>query len=434
MWAKITEYAPQETSLTMVRALFTAIGMTLMLLLPISAGAQNVMRIAAVVNDDAISVLDLVARLKMVLLTTGLPDSPETRNRLAPQVLRALIDERLQLQEARRLSIGVNQEEVGTAVRTLETQINLPEGGARNLLDQAKIPFSTLEQQIRAQLAWSKIIANVVQPTVQIGDDEVENYIEEQRALLGQPQFRVGEVFLAVDSPSVEVTVRDRARQLAEEIRNGAAFRMIANQFSENAAAAAGGDLGWIRPEQLQPELAAVIPTLKRGEVSEPIRSSDGFHLLYVANVRNQNSAQPEPTVSIQQISMPMAEGIDESGRQTQVDLAHTVAEVVEGCSDLTSVGREMGALVSQRLTDLKLNDLSESIRSKIADLPTGKASEPIVQPNGVLLVMVCERTSEDGVPSKNEAYNTIAREKLDLLAQRYMRDLRNAAFIDLRV
>jgi len=414
---------------TVISAIMVAASLTVA-----TAQAQNVQRIAAVVNDDAISVYDLLARLRMVILTSNLPDTKETRNSIAPRVLRTLIDERLQLQEARKLSIGIEDSEVASSIQSLEGQLGMPEDGIKKILADAGIPYLTLEDQIRAQIAWSKVVRLRLRPTVQVGRGEIETFLTNVKENLGKPEYRVGEIFLAVDNPTNEVAVRDRARQLAEEIRAGANFQALARQFSESASAATGGDIGWVRPDQLQPELAEAVRTQENGQLSDPIRGIAGYHLIILGGQRNEELPEPVETVTLQQISLPFGAGATDADRQAQVELARTVADVVTGCEDLESVGREMGARVSQRLADLKVPDLAPAMRDAITGLPESQASRPIEQERDVAVLMVCERKRDTGLPSDAEVINTLAAEKLNLLARRYMRDIRNSAFLDVRV
>jgi len=398
------------------------------------AQAQNVQRIAAIVNDDAISVYDLLARLRMVILTSNLPDTKETRSSIAPRVLRILIDEQLQLQEAKKLSIGIEDSEVAASIQTLEGQLSLPEGGIKRILGEASIPYLTLENQIRAQIAWSKVVRLRLRPTVQVGRGEIETYLTNLKENLGKTEYRVGEIFLAVDNPSNEVAVRDRARQLAEEVLGGANFQALARQFSESASAAAGGDIGWVQPDQLQPELGEAVRNQEKGQLSEPVRTIAGYHLIIVGEQRNEELPEPVEMVTLQQISLPFGAGATENDRQAQIELARIVGDVVTGCDDLESAGREMGARVSQRLADLKIPDLAPAMRDAITGLSESQASRPIENERDVAVVMVCERKRDTGLPSDAEVINKLAGEKLNLLAQRYMRDIRNSAFLDVRV
>jgi peptidyl-prolyl cis-trans isomerase SurA len=417
-----------------IRTVLPSILLALTLLAGTAAYGQNVQRIAAVVNDDAISVYDLLARLRMILLTTNLPDDAETRNRLAPQVLRSLIDERLQYQEAERLNIAVDHSEIEDAIRQLEGQLKVPEGGVARILAQANIPISTLHDQIRAQLAWRKVVQVRLSPNVQIGEEEIDTYLDDLKANLGKPQYRIGEIFLGVDKPANDVAVRDRARQLTTEIRSGASFPALARQFSESTTAAAGGDIGWVRLDQLQPELAEVVTLLKPGEVSDPVRTTEGYHILAIAGERNDKPPDPVVTVTLQQISLPFGVAASPADREAQIDLAGQVSEIVSGCDDLESAGREMGAQVSQRLADMKVDDLAPQIRQAVAGLPVNKPTRPIEQERAVVVAMVCERSDGTGLPSRSEVTKELANRKLNLLARRYMRDLRSSAFVDVRV
>ncbi len=399
-----------------------------------TAQGQNVQRIAAIVNEEAISVYDVLARLRMILLTTNLPDNAQTRNTLAPQVLRALIDERLQSQEAQRLNMGVNEEEIATAIQRMENELQLPPGGVQQIFKRAEIPIATLHSQIRSQLAWSKVISLRLRPTIQVGQEEIDNYVANLKANFGKPQYLVGEIFLAVDTPANEIAVRDRARKLTEEIRGGANFRALARQFSESVSAASGGDIGWIRIDQLQPELAETISIIEQGQVSDPIRTNEGFSIVIVTAQRNEKPPEPVVAVTLQQVSLPFGVGATDVDRDSQVELARTVSDVVSGCDDLEEVGREMGARVSQRLKDMKVDDLSPQVRGTVANLPVGRASQPIPQDRAVIVMMVCDRSDGTGLPDEATVINELATRKLSLLARRYMRDLRNSAFVDIRV
>ena len=118
------------------------------------AQAQEVMRIAAVVNDEIISVYDLSARMRLVLISSGLEDTQEVRNRLVPQVLRGLVDERLQLQEAKRLNISVRQDRIDEALHTIEEQNEMAAGGLDAFLGRAGVDRATIEEQVRAGISW----------------------------------------------------------------------------------------------------------------------------------------------------------------------------------------------------------------------------------------------------------------------------------------
>ncbi|RMD61669.1 MAG: peptidyl-prolyl cis-trans isomerase, partial [Alphaproteobacteria bacterium] len=147
------------------------LGLLVWTLLP--ASAQD-MRAAAVVNDEIISMLDVTMRLRLAILSSGAENTPEMRRRILPQIMRRLIDERLQAQEAKRLNIEVSEAQIDKAIARIAGQNNMtPDEFLDNLRRNGVYP-EALRDQIRAQITWQMLIARRLRPNVQISDDEVE--------------------------------------------------------------------------------------------------------------------------------------------------------------------------------------------------------------------------------------------------------------------
>src|SRR5260370_29237211 len=122
-------------------------------------------RIAAVVNDEVISVADLRSRLRMVMLSSNLKDSPETQQRVAAQVLRTIVDEKLQLQEAKRQNVTATDEEINKALAQIEKQNNMQTGQLDQVLKARGIERSALVDQLTASIVWSKLVRRLVSQT-----------------------------------------------------------------------------------------------------------------------------------------------------------------------------------------------------------------------------------------------------------------------------
>jgi peptidyl-prolyl cis-trans isomerase SurA len=152
-------------------------------------GAFAQQRIAAVVNDDLVSVQDLNDRLDLVMFTSGVEDTPEARQGLTPQVLRGLVEEVLQLQEAERLGITVQDQEVDQALANIAERNNMEVPAMRRLLADAGINFNTLLAQLRAQIAWVKIVNLQVRPRVNVTVDQLDLAVQEARLNERQPEF-----------------------------------------------------------------------------------------------------------------------------------------------------------------------------------------------------------------------------------------------------
>lgn len=419
----------------MLRGALGAVALLAALALPAGRpAAQEIMRIAAVVNDDVISVYDLVQRVRLVMLSTGLEDSNETRQRLVPQVLRALIDEHLQLQLAKEQNISIPDQRIEEAIADIERQNGMNQGDFDKLMKRAEIDRSTMEQQIRAGLAWSRVLERRMRQDIQISDEEIDEAVAELEATSGQPQLQISEIFLAVDSPSEEPEVRAAAYRIYEQARGGATFAALAQQFSQSATATLGGDLGWMRGGQLPEAVATVVGGLDKGEISEPIRGTTGF---YIVQLRDRRTFDPragmETRVTIEHMFLPLPRGVPVEERRNALDLATLIGDTVADCGDLVRLRDESGASEFGLPKEANLSDLPPEIQALVAPLEAGEASDPVEIGSGILVVIVCEREDvSDAV--REEIRQTLVRERLDIIGRRLMRDLRNSAFVDLRI
>jgi len=397
---------------------------------------QDLQRIAAVVNDQVVSMFDLAGRIRLTIVSSGLEDTPEIRARLAPQILRTLIDEALEVQEAKRLNITVNSSEIDNAMGRIAKQNDMTETQFSNFLKQSGIPLSTLVAQIRAGLSWSKIVAEKIRPSIEIGDDQVQEYLDRLKASKDKPEYRLQEIFLAVDTPQQEEDVRRTAERLSEQIKRGANFTAVARQFSQSATAAVGGDLGWVEEGALEPEIQRAVDQLKVGEISAPIRTVSGFHLILLREKRQSGAAAADTsTLKIEHFFLPGPANATPEDLTALRSLAQTVSDNAASCPDFASLRKQLPDAKTVIPSTVTVNDLAPAIRAVASKLPVGKASDPITLNNGVFAMMICSRegASEGGLPSAEDVRNRLGQEKLDLLTRRYLRDMRTAAFIDLR-
>jgi peptidyl-prolyl cis-trans isomerase SurA len=400
------------------------------------APAQETQRIAAVVNDEVISVYDLVNRTRLAILSAGLQDSSDIRRRLQPQVLRSLIDERIQAQEAGRQNISATQTEMDAAVAKIEENNRMPPGGLERLITQTGIERSTVMAQIRNSLLWQKLINRKLRNTLQIGDDEVDEQLARLQAARGSPEYLLGELFLAVDSPEQEDEIRQTALGLIEQLRRGANFPDMARQFSQSASAATGGDIGWVQGGTLENDIQAAIADTPPGRITEPIRSIGGYYIYAVRQRRTIAASSAEDArVTLVQLLVPLERGASPADIEAHTALANTVHESVSGCADLARVAKELGVPPPTDPQQLRIGDLAPRIREIVTPLKVGEASQPMRIEQGLLMLMVCVREDPpSNMPSRDDISENLLRQRLDMLARRYLRDLRRSAFVDVRV
>ena len=301
-----------------------------------SAHSQD--HIAAVVNDNVISTTDIEARMKLAFLSSGLPDTPEVRGKILPQVLRGLIDEQLQLQEAKRLDITVPKEEIEKALQTIARDNHIP-GDMRSFLAERGGSPEALEDQIRAGLSWNKVIQRELRSRVEVGDDEIEAMITRIKANAGKQEFLVSEIFLSVDNAKDEEQTKQAAENLVKQIKGGANFGAVARQFSQSTGAASGGDIGWIQEGQLPAELNNALMQMPSGTVAGPVRSANGYHILALREKRtvSLDGSGSEPTVDLQQAFRP----IKSADRAAATAEAEQLRSGVSSCSTLPALVKE---------------------------------------------------------------------------------------------
>ncbi|PCJ61567.1 MAG: hypothetical protein COA65_01020 [Rhodospirillaceae bacterium] len=420
-----------------MRTFFLAAFSAALLFTPIfpSAQAEETQRIAAVVNEDAISEFDLNSRMRLIAYTANLRDSTEALRRMLPDILRALIDEQLKLQEAERLEITVADEELESAKRRIESRNGMPEGGLKETLDREGIAASTITTQIRSSLAWEKIIRNRLYPKVIVSDDEVEEKVARLQQFADAPEYLVSEIFLAVDDTTQETAVRETVQRVANEARASNNFARFARQFSQGVTALSGGELGWIRQGQLGNELNQAIQEMKLDAVSEPIRTEDGYYLLWLQDRRKVGETSARDTIGLSQLLFPLSPKADPNEITTQISKAENERTKLSGCLAMNRAAELSGAPMSGSLGTIKLKDLAAKLRNAVQTLPIGVPSKPVHTEAGIHLLMVCDRpNATTPIDDRQQVRLNIMLEKLDLLSRRYLRDLRRTAFVDIRL
>lgn len=400
---------------------------------PERAWAQHtVSRIVASVNDDAITDYDLNARALLIALTSNTPPTPENRQRLARQALQNLIDDRLKIQEAKRLGIDASDQEVSASIQTIERNNRMPPGGLFAALDRANVPVATLIDQVKADLMWQKVLRRRVLPQVRVATEEVDDAIARIRAAGGGGVARVSEIFLPVETPGQRGDALELAARIKEQATDSAAFANLAAQYSRAATAAVGGDLGEVQPGQLDPKLEEALGALQPGETSEPIETESGVYLMHLtARQTPAGAGSGGEVVSLARAFLPAEPGVDIA---TIGDRLKRTLAGIDGCDAFERAAQNLGPEQPPRVQDTRAADLPPDIAAPVAALQPGEQTEPIAIGTGMAVLMLCRRsTAADNVPSAVQVAEAIQNQRAQRRAERYLRDLRRLAFIEIR-
>ncbi len=399
--------------------------------------AQDVQRIAAIVNDQVISAYDLQQRVKLVLVTSGIPQTPENIERVEKQILRSLVDEKLQLQEAAKHDVKVPTNEIDKEIERIAKQSNVSPEQILETLTKQGVSTNTLRDQIQAEIAWAKLVQGRYGPRVNVTEEELNQVMERMQANADKPQYRVSEIFLPVESPDQAESMHQTAMRLLEQIRQGAPFPQVARAFSQAPSAGRGGDIGWVQDGQLPAELNQVVSRLQPGRISMPIRTTSGFYILAVSDRRLSAMGTPsDAELDLYEVVLAPAPNSSKEAQQKTLQMAYGVSQAVPGCTAARQVVAENNQLQGRELGTTKLSDIANKpIREQLATLTEGGATDPARAENGGYVVFfVCGRKAiGDTTISREAIENQLYSQQLSMLARRYLRDLRRDATVEMR-
>jgi len=394
----------------------------------------NHRRATAIVNGDIITGTDVDQRLALIVAANQGKVSAEEMERLRLQVLRNLIDETLQIQEAKSSDIEIADDEVESSYARVASQnfSQNPKAMDAYLIKIGSSPNS-LKRQIRGELAWQRLLRRNVQPFVNISEGEVKESIERLRAAKGTEEYRIGEIFLSA-TPESNATVSENAKRIVEQIKQGGSFVAYARQYSEASTAAVGGDLGWIRLAQLPPELGTAAQQLAPGQLVGPVPVGGGYSIIYLIDKRQVLTADPrDALLALKQISIDFPAGTSEADATKKASDFAAAMKTAQGCGAVDAVAQGVGASVVAN-DQVKARDLPAQLQESILALNIGETSPPFGSiKDGVRVLMLCGRDDPkvDNGPSFEDMMAQMEDDRVNKRAQAYLRDLRRDAVID---
>jgi peptidyl-prolyl cis-trans isomerase SurA len=349
-------------------------------------------------------------------------------------VLRNLIDETLEIQAAKTEKIEIKQSDIDkTVARIAQSAKQTPQQMAAYLATKGS-SIATMRRQIEGEIAWQRLQRSKIESGVSVGDDEVKAVLDKMNASKGTEEFRVSEIFLS-STPSTESQTLDNANKILEALRNGASFQGYARQYSEASTAAVGGDLGWVRPEQLPAALATTLRGMAPGTVSTPIEVPGGISILAVQDTRKILTADPRDAVlNLKQVSIAFPKGTSKQVAEPIVSQFGTAARNIGGCGGAEKIAADFhGEVVTS--DQVKMRDLPPALQQMMMPMQVGQATQPFGSlEEGVRVLVICGRDeASSDQPSFDDIYNSINEERVNTRARRYLRDLRRDAVIAYR-
>ena len=425
-----------------------AMGLGLMLGLPTLGAAAPVdparppppgVRIVAVVDGDVITNDDVESRTRLFAMSTGLPLASEVIDRLKPQIVRQLIDERLRIQATRAQKLVVSDKDIGNAIRDIEQRNGMPPGGLRQKLAAAGVSQRTLVDQIRAQLGWNQVLRGLLADKLNVSETEADEQLRLRTQQTGKQEYRIGEIFVPINDPANTADSQRFAETVIKELRHGAPFAMVAAQFSQNQSALEGGERGWIQTNQMDPEVAALVTSMPIGAISNPVKVAGGFTIVALQGKRGLGQDLATAITARQlfvAFTSPLNPQAPTEQQRAAVEKARSLGASAHDCAEMEKIARSLNDPNHQvDPGELRLEGVSPpTFRQLLGSLPIGKTSQPLIANDGVAIVMVCSREQKNmATVSRQEVQRQIVNERVELLSRQMLRDLRRGANIDMR-
>jgi len=393
----------------------------------------NVRKATAIVNGEVITATDVDQRLALVILANSGKVSDEERERLRLQVLRNLIDETLQIQEARSKKIEVSPDELNQNFARVATNFKYsPDGFAKYLTSQGSSAAS-IKRQIQGELAWQRLLRREVQPFINVSDDEVKAVIDRLKAAKGTDEYRISEIYLSAAPDKLE-QVSARTQQIMDEIKKGGSFQAFARQYSEASTAAVGGDLGWVRPALLPTELVSIVQTMQIGQIAGPVQVPGGFDIIFLQDKRQVLTADPRNALlSLKQVSIEFTPNMTDAQKQERANELNAASKELKGCGAVNDLAARLKADVVEN-DGIPARDLPPQLQTLVLALSIGE-STPVfgLAQEGVRIFVLCGRDDQasDTQPKFEEVQSQIEDDRVNKRARTYLRDLRRDAVID---
>lgn len=393
---------------------------------PQPAAARTIDGVVATVNDQVISQSDVRSRMRWMLLRFQQQPNDQILKQIQDQAIEDLIDEKVQLHQFYKLvkDEKIKPEEIDENISDLARQYKMTKDQFVTAVGQAGVPIQSIRDMEEAKIAWNALIRGRYFKSVRVSELRIDDMLHRIQSSLNKPQYRLAEIFLYAPDQASRNNARTRAESIIKNVNDGADFSALAQQFSAAPSASAGGDLNWLSPGDMRPEVEeAVLKADKVPALLPPIESEGGIYVIALTGKREASDPSKSLIFNLEQV---VARGEGAASKleafRAKSPNCDGVAKAIEGQEGVTHTA----------MKDIGLMQVAPNYRAPLEGLQVGQSSQLIDLTDGAKMVfVVCERRSGDpDLPSRNDIKDRLFNQELSLVAERYLRDLKREATI----
>lgn len=434
----------QTTFLATATALLMVLALTLDAR-PVRAETEMLDRVVAIVGDDVVLESELKARTEAILERMQQSDNRQQvppRDELEEQILDQLVLERLQMQMGERFGIEVSEQQLDQTVQRIMQNNQLTEEQLRADLAREGQSLEGFRDQIRREMWVNQIQQAVVNSRIELNDQDIDSFLASTDGKFAtSPDYRLGHILISVPSGASEDEVdeaREEAQAVYEELAEGADFSQMAITHSNDANALQGGEMGWRKLEQLPGLFADVVAEMEEGDVSEPVRSGAGFHILKAHETRSRSGDSMVEQTKARHILIKTSEIVDDEDAERQ--LTELRNRIQEGES-FAELAREHSEDIGSMLQggDLGWTNPGQMVPAfdqVMNNTEVGEVSEPFKSQFGWHILTVEDRREQDMSErmQRNQAANLLRERRFDEELQTWLAEIREEVYVEIKL
>ena len=399
-------------------------------------------RVVAVVNDEALTQFDLNEQKRQVLQQMKTQKvTPPPADVLDKQLLERLITERALMQYAKETGVRIDDLQVERTIARVAQENKMSPEDFRKAVEREGIPYAKYREEIRNEIMVQRLRDREVDSKLNVSDAEVDNFLATVVAQTGgETEYRLSHVLVIVpeqSSPEQIGAKRRRAEEALKQIRSGTDFSQVAAGFSDAPDALKGGDLGWRAPARLPTVFAEPVRSMKPGDVSGILRSSAGFHIVKLEEIRSRNQPTVVEQTHARHILIKVNEITSESEGKIKID---RVKDRLDGGAKFEDQARlsseDASASKGGDLGWISPGDTVPDFEQAMAKLKPNEISPaPVRTPFGWHLIQVLERRTQDitAERQREQARQAMRQRKSEEAFQEWVREVRDRAYVELK-
>ena len=388
--------------------------------------------VIAVVDGTPISNIDFEERRNFLVKTTGIADTPETREQIDNDVLQMLIDDTIKIAEGLKLGAGYETSARQRAQELVTLSFSQNGEDPFEVMERLEIDPAVAEKKFLADVLWASSIQSRFARQLSTTREEAEKELERIEKNIQKPHANIDEIVLLPEPSRNYNTTMKLANQMYDALLKGADFGRIAQQYSASGSGRQGGKLGWVLVERLPENLKQIIENAPTGAITRPVELDGAIVIYRINGLRISGQADPlEAKVELVRLVMPFDMTASDTEKNTARQKLSADTATAQSCAELEALHEGYGSGSKFSLGEFKLTELSPMLQKVVLPLDSNEKSDVLNFAEGMVVFMVCQKEIPQLIlPSLDQIETSIRNKHFTALSARHISRLRKQAVI----